>query len=319
MADYRNDMVARFWDYQRQIFPRWESYFERDRGADSRPPVFLKESAHHNILMEPGISAVNRITLLNEIPNRDRHRWFRSMSSSQALAQSVFGNLKVYNRMDCLRNLTDEFGEPLWSRANLNSSSFALEQPIDYLGEPRRTSIDVLIDGDYKVAIECKLTERDIGLCSRPKLTEKDSNYDKDHCDGTYSLQRGRKSRCSLTEIGVLYWKYIPHIFKWRDDAEPAPCPVYKNYQLVRNIFSACVKKDGGVSLNHGHAVLIYDERNPSFNTGGIGYKAYEQTKEALIQPQLLKKCSWQQIISRIRINGNLSWLGEGLEKKYGI
>jgi len=86
-----------------------------------------------------------------------------------------------------------------------------------------------------------------------------------------------------LTDIGVLYWKYIPQIFKWRENADLAQCPIYKNYQLVRNILSACVRKDGTVSLNNGHVVLIYDERNPSFNPGGAGFKAYEQTKRRFL------------------------------------
>ena len=33
--------------------------------------------------------------LTETLPRRNRHKWFRSMTSSQALAQSVFGNLIV--------------------------------------------------------------------------------------------------------------------------------------------------------------------------------------------------------------------------------
>lgn len=317
MTDYRHNMVAKFWEYQRQFFPRWEDYFERDRAIDSRPPVFLKESADNNILMEPGISTVNRINLLNEIPNRERHRWFRSMSSSQALAQSVFGNLKVYDRTDCLRDLIDEFDESLWGAANLDSSSVILEYVVDYLDEPRPTSIDVLISGNYKVAIECKLTEADVGHCSRPKLKKDDPEEKKYYCDGSYSVQEGRRSRCALTEIGVSYWRYIPQIFSW-PNRQDMPCPINHKYQLVRNILSACVRDDRA-STSHGHAVLIYDERNPSFKAGGAGYIAYEQTKGALFEPRLLRKCSWQQIAKGIRSSGDLQWLAKGLEEKYGI
>ena len=45
-----------------------------------------------------------------------------------------------------------------------------------------------------------------------------------------------------------------------------------------------------------GHVVLVYDERNPAFQKGGKGYAAYEETRNALLEPDRLKKCSWQQI-----------------------
>jgi len=317
-TDYRKGMIERFWSYQKQHFPAWQDYFERKKGSDGRPPVFLKEAADLNVLMELGVSDVRGKVLLNEISRSDRHRWFRSMSSSQALAQSVFGNLKLYDRLDLLSDLTDESGEPLFGKVVLNPASFKLEYAVDYLGEPRRTSLDALIDGNYRVAVECKLTEQEVGQCSRPKLKENGPNYEQ-CCNGTYSIQKGRKSRCSLTEIGVKYWDYIPRVFKWRDNIDLDPCPVCKNYQLIRNVLSICVSRDFTLSLDNGHVVLIYDERNPAFNLGGYGFKAYEQTREALIEPRLLKRCSWQQIASRIRSVGGLSWLAEGLEKKYGI
>lgn len=318
MTDYREAMIAGFWNYQASHFPEWGNYFERARGTDWRPPVFHKESADHNVLVKPGISDERKIVLLNEIPRRDRHRWFRSMSSSQALAQSVFGNLKLYDKLNLLRDLKDESGEPIFAEIELDPTSFTLEYHVDYLGEPRQTSIDVFINGNYRIAIECKLTEQEVGRCSRPRLTMRDSNYDQDHCNGTYSVQRGRRSRCSLTNIGVHYWKHIPKIFSWHDNEDLAPCPVYENYQLVRNILAACVRDDM-TSTSYGHAVLIYDERNPSFSEGGNGGKAYEQTREALLDRKLLRKCSWQQIVKNIRSCSDFHWLTKGLEEKYGM
>jgi hypothetical protein len=91
-----------------------------------------------------------------------------------------------------------------------------VEYKIDSLGEPEPTSLDALITGKHPVAIECKLTESDVGCCSRPNLKESVSNFEKDFCDGTYKVQKGRTSRCSLTEIGVKYWSHVPHVFKWR-------------------------------------------------------------------------------------------------------
>jgi hypothetical protein len=48
-------------------------------------------------------------------------------------------------------------------------------------------------------------------------------------------------------------------------------------------------------------AVPIYDERNPAFQDGGLGLIAYIETKEALQEPTMLRKCSWQRIVQHLR------------------
>jgi hypothetical protein len=319
MTDYRKELISRFWEYQREYFADWQKYFERPFQPDGRPPVFLKQTAHHNVLMEPGLSQVRQKQLLDEVPANARHRWFRSMKSSQALAQSVFANLKIFNRLHYLEELTDELGEPLFGAAQVTHSNLTLECEVNFLGEPRPTNLDVLISGDYQVAIECKLTETDVGSCSRPRLTKRDSNYDRDYCDGTYTRQRGRETRCSLTENGVLYWKYVPELFAWRDDTDHAPCPLYKNYQLVRNLLAACTRSDGSSSPKRGHVLVIYDKRNPAFQDGGHGFSAFEATRAGLKIPGLLRKCSWQRITGHLRTKADLSWLTEQLAVKYGF
>jgi len=97
------------------------------------------------------------------------------------------------------------------------------------------------------------------------------------------------------------------------------PCPVNKNYQLVRNILAACVDSEGNASIEHGHVVLVYDERNPAFLQGGKGGKSYEETRNALREPTTLRKCSWQQIVAHLRDQGVLPWLIENLNQKYGL
>lgn len=170
MSDYRKDLIARFWEYQRDCFPDWQKYFERPFQPDGRPPVFFKHTAHHNVLMEPSLSPARQKQLLDEVPVNTRHRWFRSMTSSQALAQSVFANLKILNCLHYLAEVTDESGEPLFGDAQVTPSNLALEHEVSFLGEPRPTNLDVFISGDYQVAIECKFTETDVGKCSRPGL-----------------------------------------------------------------------------------------------------------------------------------------------------
>ena len=92
-----------------------------------------------------------------------------------------------------------------------------------------------------------------------------------------------------------------------------------KIYQLVRNILTACVRPDGSILPEKGHVVLIYDERNPAFQKGGKGYRSYENTREALHDPQRLRMCSWQRISNHLRKKNEFSWLVEQLEIKYGL
>ena len=143
-----------------------------------------------------------------------------------------------------------------------------------------------------------------MGSCSRPSLRPSAFNYNTDLCNGSFTRQLKRKERCSLTEIGVLYWKYVPDLFEWQNDIDLSPCPLHNNYQLVRNILAACVRPDGTVSPESGHVVVIYDERNPSFQAGGDGFLAFVETRQALKDVSLLKSAvgSVSQGISRKRL-----------------
>jgi len=320
---YRKNMVRRFWKYQDQKFFDWKEYFERPFHPDGRPPVFHKKFAACNVIFNPDSPSQARELLLKEIPIKARHRWFQSMSSSQAIAQSILGNLKIYGRLHYLSELSDDAGLPLMGKATPSKDNFQMEYTVqvsfDYLKEPRPTNLDGFVSGDYQVAIECKLLEDKVGPCSRPKIREKDKNYETDYCNGTYTYQNDRKERCSLTNIGVAYWKYIPDLFKWNSGVNHIPCPLRKNYQLVRNILAVCVRPDGSVFPEKGHVVLIYDERNPAFQKGGAGYTAFENTKEALHEPQLLRKCSWQRVVNHLRNKNDISWLVDQLNFKYGL
>jgi hypothetical protein len=293
-------------------------FFERPEMPDGRPPVFHKHADAFNVLMAPDIPPGDRTSLMGYLPARERHRWFRSMTSSQVIALSVFGNLKLYGFLGILNEIYDEDGSPIFRKEAITSEKFQMEYKVDSLGEKRPTSLDALITGKHPVAIECKLMESEVGSCSRPRLTKHDTNYEKDLCDGTYTAQRSRKSKCSLTEIGVRYWDHVPGVFKWPADADLAPCPLRANYQLVRNLLAVSVPSDVMPS-GSGYVVLVCDERNPAFQKGGKGHIAYEETRNALHEPGRLRKCSWQQIVRLIREKKDLSWLADQLEAKYGI
>lgn len=227
--------------------------------------------------------------------------------------------MAIHGFLSCLSELKDDEGIELFGKAKISSDNFKMEHKIAHLGEPRQTSLDGYISGDYRIAIECKFTEAEVGTCSRPHLKRTASSFESEHCNGTYSVQRTRSKRCSLTQIGVLYWKYVPQLFKWKSNSDLDPCPLNKNYQLVRNILAVGVKSNGTVSLNDGHVILIYDKRNPAFQEKGEGFIAYKKTQIALLEPTMLRKCSWQHIIQHMRDKNILPWLTENLAQKYGL
>jgi hypothetical protein len=319
MIDYKSDLNKRYWEYQKSRFSDWQKFFERPYAPDGRPPVFLPCEAWRNIIINSCADQTERDRLLALVPVGEMHKWFRSMNSSQALAQSVFGNLAIYGFLSCLSDLKDDDGMDLFGKARITSDNFAMEHKINYLGEPHPTSLDGYISGAYRIAIEGKFTEAEVGQCSRPRLKKTDSNYESGFCNGSYSRQSVRRERCSLSEIGVLYWHYVPYLFKWKNVVDLYPCPLNRNYQLVRNILAVGVKPNATVSLNDGHVILIYDERNPAFQKNGDGQKAFTGTQTALREPRMLRKCSWQRIIQCIRANKLLPWLTEELAFKYGL
>ena len=319
MSGYRDDLISRFWDYRRQRFAGADDLFDDKYSDDSSPPVFKKEHASENVLVEPNASEDEKERVRQEIPPNGRHKWFRSMTSSQALAQSVFGNLKLYGKLGLLGDISDDEGRPIFTNGPASKYKCILEYDVRYLGEPRSTNVDAFLDGDYRVAVECKLSESDVGNCSRPRLSPKDDNYEDEYCDGDYKRQRGRSERCSLTAIGVKYWEYVPGLFIWAAGEDHVPCPLKDTYQIVRNIMAACVTGDGKLCPEGGHAVLLYDERNPAFQEKGKGWNAYDAAKGSLKNVNMLRRCTWQEIIARLRDDEELFWLPEELNLKYGL
>lgn len=314
---YEEQLVERFWKYRRAKFKGRDDLFHRAGRKALRAPVFTEENADQNLLFAPQDSV--RDAMIATIPARERHIWFRSMKSSQAVAQSVFGNLIALNKLYLLEGLKDEDGLNVFGPGPLTANNCSLEYEVHYLGEPRPTSVDVFLDGPYRVAVECKLTESEVGSCSRPRMTSKDRNYEQEFCDGSYSLQRGRNKRCSLSERDIQYWKYIPEILSWPSDQDHSPCPLHRSYQIVRNVLAALVTNDGELSPQNGHAVLLYDSRNPAFEEGGEGMKEWQKVRSALNDPTRLRRISWQILVQHLKEDNELHWLVEGLEEKYGL
>jgi hypothetical protein len=314
---YRESLEEGFSEYWKQgrhsgLFK--ESMRDPEHGI-GHLPVFKTEYAEKNIIMNPSATEEERKRLLSLIPERKRHKWFRSMSSSQALALSFFGNLVIYGELEWLRDLKAEDGRPAFGDAELAPYNFSMEHTIGNLNEPRPTSLDAYISGRYRVAIECKLSETGFGDCSRPRLSQESPEF----CNGSYSFQGKRKNRCALSDIGVHYWEHVPALFDWPADKNYEKCPLRHNYQLVRNVLAACAREDGIVSTSNGHALIVYDQRNPEFVGQRDGAEAFRLTHLGLKDGQNLRKLSWQSIAALMRRNKKLPWLMDALESKYGI
>jgi hypothetical protein len=88
---------------------------------------------------------------------------------------------------------------------------------------------------------------------------------------------------------------------------------------LVRNIVAICARPGETQPSSNGHTVLVYDERNPAFQEGSKGLVAFETTRQALIEPKMLRKCSWQQIMGALRKKRDLAWLTDELKAKYDL
>lgn len=281
-----------------------------------RPPVLSAEFESNAVIVPPNPTKASEI--VSAIPSKARHRWFGSFKSSQALAQSVFGALGSFGRLDLLNGVIAECGRPAFLE-DARCASLVLEHDVRTLAEPRPTSIDVLLEaGCRRVAVECKLTERKFGTCSRPQLRPGDSAFEEQHCDGNYRIQRGRRERCSLAEIGVLYWTCLPHLFDWPNDRDLQPCPLSEVYQLARNALAATVT-ELGIDPSSGHVLIIYDARNPEYSVSGAAQRQYESAICASRVPGLIRRLSWQRLAGAFTRAPELRYLLAGLEGKYGI
>ena len=284
---------------------------------DGRPPVLQRQFADRNVLVPPDGTRADAIRAA--IAPEQRHRWFHSLRSSQALAQSVFGAVSAFERLHVLEGIAAECGRPAFF-ADGGGWSLEMEHAVDTLNEKVPTGIDALLSSPARrVAVECKFMEAEFGKCSRPNLQPGDFSYARQRCDGNYRVQAGRRERCALTEIGIRYWQYLPRLFDWAADRDHEPCPFGAGYQLARNALAACFAPDGGFDPNRGHALIVYDARNPAFRDGGEANLQWRDALAACRVPGLLRRASWQRLAAAIAAAPDLAWLAEGLRAKYGI
>jgi Restriction Endonuclease associating with ARP len=122
-----------------------------------------------------------------------------------------------------------------------------------------------------------------------------------------------------LTEIGVLYWRHVGELFGWSSKTDYRPCPLHKTYQLVRNVLAACVDDHGKLHTDRGHALVIYDQRNPAMARDGACDRQWQAAYEALQARSTLRRLSWQAFIAQWPGDPVLNWLKEELAAKYGL
>ena len=282
---------------------------------EGRPPVLKRVFAHRNVLLPPHADPI--LATIEAIAPKQRHRWFHSLRSSQALTQSVFGAASAFG-LNVLEGIPAECGRPAFF-TDSDGWRLGMEQAVDNnntLKEKRRTSIDVLLDGPgQRVAVECKFTEKEFARCSHTKPRYAPEQ----RCDGSYRVQAGRSERCALAEKGIRYWQYLPDIFDWAADRDHDPCPFDVRYQLARNALAACFAPDGSFDPNRGHVLLVYDKRNPAFVADGEAEKQWRDALVACRVPGLLRRVSWQRLAAALAAAPELEWLVEGLRAKYGI
>ena len=202
---YLDSLHATQWAYRDTVFPH-DSHLFRPGEDRQHPPVFLKEHADRNVLRPPDPALTKLV--LDSIPAGRRHKWFRSMKSSQALAQSVFGNLKAHRRLDCLLGVRADDGDlPAFGAGPIDPEGVELEHSVgrELLKEPHPTDIDVWIRGRTVVCVECKFTEAEVGQCSRPRCPTH-----RFPCNGNCEQQPGRQYRCALAKQGIRYLEPRP-------------------------------------------------------------------------------------------------------------
>lgn len=311
-AAYEKAVVQTLWTWADQHHPG-----ELDGGKrQGRPPVLADKFTTKNVLVPPNDASKSK-ALRSAIPQQ--HNKFCSLKSSQALTQSMFGAIYAFDRLDLLQNVPAECGRPAFFD-DYRGWTLDFEHKVRCLKEPSPTSIDVLLsrpNGHGRVAVECKFTEPKFSNCSRtnPKRYPDPNKY----CDGSYRVQGGRVNRCALTEIGVRYWDHLPSLFNWPGNRDHNPCLFRDVYQLARNALAAALTPMGQLDSTGGHALVVYDARNPNFQAGGKAEEQWDLAVKACRVPGLLRRLSWQRLLAAIAPSSELAYLVDGVREKYGL
>jgi hypothetical protein len=76
---------------------------------------------------------------------------------------------------------------------------------------------------------------------------------------------------------------------------------------------------DHALDTTRGHALIIYDERNPTMGPDGFGAKQWTQAVQSVREKKVLRRLSWQAMIRQWPDDDVLGWLTGELSAKYGL
>lgn len=313
--DYYKGMIARFQEYR-------ENYFSEDvvDMSAGEGHVFTEEDSTLNLFL-PELGSL--------IPPSDRHKWFRSMTSSQALAVSVIGTIVQRGDLELLcAFICDDLLPLVFKETVLEFDSFEYV-PRHLEKGKRKSQVDVYIRSPgFRLSIECKLTEKDTGQCRMSKEGEQRDAYSE--FSGFTFCDRVRYN-------GARYWDYWPKISDQpRPETCTEECPLHSTYQLARNVMAAGIEPETGEFDEKGSALLLYDDRNPGFQVGddisglskailssskstGEGIRSFATLKMMLKNTTLLRSATWQSLAGLLWAEGSYEDLLRFLKEKYGI
>jgi hypothetical protein len=272
--------------YSRDLDRHYHDYFavspeERKRGLHPRQAADLARA------LPPGWDR-----LVDDLPERVRHRHHLSGRSSQTLALAVIG---VALHLDfSLEGLFAALA-PLPATDSPLATQFEYELPPKALNEqlPRVTSLDFYAEtSSFVLCLEAKREEDGMGRCGCPP--------------GAPAI-----ADCSERVLQrPAYWAAATDILGLSSRQPGEPCPVSLGYQAVRSVAAARHLATGGRQAVFG---LIYDAANPYF-AGCGAWPGWPTVLSQSIDPRAVafRAVSWQELIRLLPLDDDCrSWLRE--------
>ena len=65
--------------------------------------------------------------------------------------------------------------------------------------------------------------------------------------------------------------------------------------------------------------LTVHNARNPAMAADGAGMWQWNATHQALKQPQLLRRLSWQSLLAQLPDDAMFSWMKQELAAEYGL
>ena len=234
------------------------------------------------------------------------HKYIHHGLSSQAMLFNLVGPLIVRHDLEPLQVTLRNSGVRIPQGAISASLEYENRSVFNEdAGQP--TSIDLVLHdstGSPFLFIESKLVETGFGGCSV---------FAQGDCDGRNPAQDF--SLCYLHHIGRRYWELMEKYgFLTGALRHNLTCVLAVYYQFFREVLLALELK--------GCFVLLYDERNPSFECGDSNNKRGLMPFLTSLVPADLQNriatISIQQLAAEIRATGRHEWISE-FDRKYGL